>query len=73
MGFAASAGFGSLGAMATTKKRTTRPGTRPLTPKQRELRVALRAARERGEDPAGVVYEAMTPEEKRAFVRLHAT
>jgi hypothetical protein len=40
--------------------------------KQKQLRAALRKAREKGEDPAGVVYEAMGPEAKRAFWRRRA-
>jgi len=58
--------------MATTKNRTARPGSRPLTPKQRELRAALRAAEEKGESLTPTLYKAMSPEEKRAFVQLHA-
>ena len=59
--------------MATTKNRTARPGSRPLTPKQRELRAALRAAEEKGESLTPVLYKAMSPEAKRVFVERHAT
>jgi hypothetical protein len=65
--------------MATTKKRTStakpasRPGTRPITPKQRELSAALRAAETKGESLTPTLYKALSPEEKRAFVELHAT
>jgi hypothetical protein len=64
--------------MATTKHRRTtaepaaRPGTKPLTAKQKQLRASLGKAREIGEDPAGVVYEAMDAEAKRAFVMRRA-
>jgi hypothetical protein len=59
--------------MATKTKRAAHAGTRPLTPKQRELLVALRAAEGKGESLTPTLYKAMSPEEKRAFVQLHAT
>jgi hypothetical protein len=64
--------------MATTKHRTStakpvsRPGTRPLSKKQRELLAALRAAEAKGESLTPALYKALSPEEKRAFVELHA-
>lgn len=59
--------------VAAKTKRVPRPGTRPLTSKQRELRAALRAAEAKGESLTPTLYKAMSPEEKRAFVQLHAT
>jgi hypothetical protein len=59
--------------MATTTKRTTRPGTRPLTPKQRELGAALHAAEAKGESLTPILYKAMSPEAKRVFVERHST
>jgi len=64
--------------MATTKKRTTtakpasRPGTRPLSPKERQLFAALRAAEAKGESLTPTLYKAMNPEAKRVFVERHA-
>jgi hypothetical protein len=58
--------------MALKIKRTIRSGTRPLTKKQRELRAALRAAEAKGESLTPALYKALSPEEKRAFVQLHA-
>lgn len=66
------------GSMATKTKSTSvakpvsRPGTRPLSKKQRDLLAALRAAEAKGESLTPALYKAMSPEEKRAFVQLHA-
>ena len=43
-----------------------------LTAKERKLMADLRAAEARGEDPAGVLYEAMDLDAKRAFWRRRA-
>ena len=63
--------------MATTKSTTTvkpvsRPGTRPLSKKQRELSAALRAAEAKGESLTPALYKALSPEAKRVFVERHA-
>jgi len=54
--------------MATTKRRTTRP----LNLRERKLLAEIRAAREKGESVTRVVYKAMDPEAKRAFVLRHS-
>jgi len=51
--------------MATTKRRTTKP----LSPRDKAFLAEMRAAKAKGEDPARVVYKALGPEEKVAFVR----
>jgi hypothetical protein len=58
----------TLTVMATTKKRTTKP----LSPETRALRAELRAAKAKGESLTRVLYKAMSPDEKRAFVQRHA-
>jgi hypothetical protein len=55
-------------AMATTKKRTTKP----LSPELRALRAELRAAEAKGENPARPLYKALSPEAKLAFWRRHS-
>jgi hypothetical protein len=55
-------------AMATTKKRTTRP----LSPEDKTLLAEIRAAKAKGESITRVLYKAMGPDEKRAFVQRHA-
>jgi hypothetical protein len=54
--------------MATTKKRTTRP----LSSEDKTLLAEIRAAKAKGESLTRVLYKAMSPDEKRAFVQRHA-
>jgi hypothetical protein len=54
--------------MATTKKRTTRP----LSSEDKKLLAEIRAAKGKGESLTRVLYKAMSPDEKRAFVQRHA-